>query len=112
MFLSMNREKSEAIFSSIILYAKKYYLLKFLYMQDTFHGGPLLRRQQHHNVPCVFYKGWGEKEPFSLRNLRMTTEQVCAKTPSKISTYEILGPEMILLNNYVSLKDQVFILRG
>ncbi|XP_076935244.1 DNA N(6)-methyladenine demethylase ALKBH1C-like [Bidens hawaiensis] len=37
----------------------------------------------------------------------MPTEVVCERTPSKISTYKKLGPGMILLNNYVSLKDQV-----
>ncbi|XP_076933277.1 DNA N(6)-methyladenine demethylase ALKBH1C-like [Bidens hawaiensis] len=62
--------------------------------QDTFHG----RLQQHHNTK--FSKGWCKEEAFSLRNLRFPTEVACERTPSKISTFKILGPDMILLNSY------------
>ncbi|XP_076916268.1 DNA N(6)-methyladenine demethylase ALKBH1C-like [Bidens hawaiensis] len=54
-----------------------------------------------------FAKGRGGKEPFSLRDSRIITKEVCERTPSKLSTYKVLGPGMILLENYVSLKDQV-----
>ncbi|KAI7742636.1 hypothetical protein M8C21_029594, partial [Ambrosia artemisiifolia] len=71
----------------------------------AFHG-PLLRRQYHGHIP--FAKGLGEiQQPFSLIRPGMTTMPVCERTPSKLSTYKILGNEMILLENYISLKDQV-----
>ncbi|KAI7740385.1 hypothetical protein M8C21_012732 [Ambrosia artemisiifolia] len=38
---------------------------------------------------------------------RKTTNPVCERTPSKLSTYTILEPGMIHLQNYISLKDQV-----
>ncbi|KAJ0894867.1 hypothetical protein HanPSC8_Chr09g0393791 [Helianthus annuus] len=73
----------------------------FLYIQDAFHG-PL---RHYRKVPFVKVVG----EPFSLITPSNMTKSVCERTPSKLSTYTILEPGMILVRNYVSLKDQVFV---
>ncbi|MFS7975722.1 putative DNA oxidative demethylase [Helianthus anomalus] len=68
--------------------------------------GPLtgILKKQYHS----FANGLGEKQPFSLIWPWMKTEPLCeSSTSTPRPTYEILGPGMIHLKNYVSLKDQV-----
>ncbi|KAI7740380.1 hypothetical protein M8C21_012727 [Ambrosia artemisiifolia] len=76
--------------------------------RDAFYG-PLTRRlKQYHNTPCA--KGSVESQPFSLICCPcFSSNSVCEKTSkSNLSTsYEILGSGVILLKNYLSLKDQV-----
>ncbi|KAI3727023.1 hypothetical protein L1987_66831 [Smallanthus sonchifolius] len=98
---------------------------------DAFHGG-ILRHYRHipfakslgepfsltcpkkttksssfgyHSIPIA--KGLDETQSFSLICPELTTKSVCETVSSKPSTYEILGPGMILLKDYISLKDQV-----
>ncbi|KAI7724975.1 hypothetical protein M8C21_011196 [Ambrosia artemisiifolia] len=67
--------------------------------------GPLSR--ECHCIPVV--SEWGtETIPFSLIKDRPFIKMpIIERTPSKLSTYQILEPGMIVLENYVSLMDQV-----
>ncbi|KAF5809337.1 putative DNA oxidative demethylase [Helianthus annuus] len=51
-------------------------------------------------------------KPFSLiySDKYKVPNSVCVSTPSKLSTYRILEPGMILLEKYVSIKDQIDII--
>ncbi|VFQ84352.1 unnamed protein product [Cuscuta campestris] len=74
-------------------------------MQNTVCGPLFGISRQSHNIP--FAKGLGETKPFSLICPELTTKSVCERTASKLPTYNILGSGMVLIKNYLSLKDQV-----
>ncbi|KAF5793395.1 putative DNA oxidative demethylase [Helianthus annuus] len=71
-------------------------------IKDAFHGS--LSRECH----CFPINWPTETVPYTLINKRpYIKEPPSERTPSKLSTYEILGPGMIILKNYVSFTDQV-----
>ncbi|KAJ0536604.1 putative DNA oxidative demethylase [Helianthus annuus] len=76
--------------------------------RDAFHGSLIGKFKQCHNTPCA--KGSDESQPFSLICCPcFSTDSVCESTSkrNRSTSYEILGSGVILLKNYISLKDQV-----
>lgn len=74
--------------------------------------------RQYHNNPLPNHKNplpkrrMVDTRPLSLIKPDLIIKPVCERTPlvpstSKLSTYQILGPGMILLKDYISIKDQV-----
>ncbi|KAI3785835.1 hypothetical protein L1987_44961 [Smallanthus sonchifolius] len=74
---------------------------------DAYHGPLISILKQYHSIPLV--KDLDETQSFSLICPGLTTKSVCEseRASSKLSTHKILGPGMILLKDYISLKDQV-----
>ncbi|KAJ0755627.1 putative DNA oxidative demethylase [Helianthus annuus] len=72
-------------------------------MQDAYYG-TLLR--EYHNIP--FAKGCCTEIGTETVTFRLTNRD---RTPDEPSTFKILGPGMIILKNYLSLKDQVDIVK-
>ncbi|KAJ0709256.1 hypothetical protein HanOQP8_Chr09g0342361 [Helianthus annuus] len=78
--------------------------------RDAFHGSLIGKFKQCHNTTCA--KGSDESQPFSLICCPcFSTDSVCESTSkrNRSTSYEILGSGVILLKNYISLKDQVFV---
>ncbi|KAI7754794.1 hypothetical protein M8C21_018793 [Ambrosia artemisiifolia] len=76
-------------------------------MQNAFLGPVIGTLKQYHDMR--FNKGYDETKPLSLICPWLTKKPVSENTlMSNLSTtYKILGPGMILLKHYISLKDQV-----
>ncbi|XP_021984506.2 uncharacterized protein LOC110880228 [Helianthus annuus] len=72
-------------------------------IKDAYYG-TLLR--EYHNIP--FAKGCCTEIGTETVTFRLTNRD---RTPDELSTFKILGPGMIILKNYLSLKDQVCVFR-